>query len=643
MSDAARTPSRSLESLKKEAKRWLAALESDQPEARQRFERALPNAPAHPALRDVQLALARENGFAGWAELKRAIESSRAPQSMLLAEYDAMAATLLDAYQTGTPEAMERLYRITWHRRSWQSLRDYLQLDLGKRPRSPGEDVEITLDDSRFLVAREHGFENWNALETFASSAKPKSMFATSPIRVVEPAEGENNREIATSREWNEIARQLAANPLAYLDAEGQMTDDALELISRVGTITRLQLGGSKRLTDEGVRYLAQLPRLEHLDLRDTGITDRGLVILRDLPSLQTLSLGQTRVTDDGITELAHCHELRTVDLSFTHTGDRAIAALAGKEHLHTLRTGNFVTNAGIPLLHELPVLKAWRAGEVRMGLTSYDAKPNYLMLRGSFTDSGMTHLRGLDGLFALNIDDSALALTSAALEPLVSLPNLGWLAADAKDDWMSLVAAMPRLRFLAAQDTTAGDDGFVALSKSQSLEYIWGRRCHNLRTRGFAALANMPSLRALSVSCLNVDDAGVATLPTFPALRELMPMDVPDAGYRHIGKCRDLESLVLMYCRDTTDAATEHITGLAKLKDYFNSYTTITDRTPELLSTMDSLERITFSACHYLTDAGIAKLARLPGLREVGVSGRRVSPNVRNAFPPTVSVHYSP
>ena len=72
-----------------------------------------------------------------------------------------------------------------------------------------------------------------------------------------------------------------------------------------------------------------------------------------------------------------------------------------------------------------------------------------------------------------------------------------------------------------------------------------------------------------------------VAALPAFPALRELMPMDVPDAGYRHIGKCAALESLILMYCRDTTDAATEHITGLANLTYYFNSYTTITDRTP--------------------------------------------------------------
>ena len=63
--------------------------------------------------------------------------------------------------------------------------------------------------------------------------------------------------------------------------------------------------------------------------------------------------------------------------------------------------------------------------------------------------------------------------------------------------------------------------------------------------------------------------------------------MDIPDAGYRHIGKCQSLESLVLMYCRETSDAATEQVTGLPHLRKYFASYTRITDRTPELLSTM--------------------------------------------------------
>jgi len=118
------------------------------------------------------------------------------------------------------------------------------------------------------------------------------------------------------------------------------------------------------------------------------------------------------------------------------------------------------------------------------------------------------------------------------------------------------------------------------------------------------------------------------------------MPMDVPDAGYRHIGRCNELESLVLMYCRNTTDAATEHITGLSNLEYYFNSYTTITDRTPQLLSVIESLERITFDSCHNLTNEGVAKLARLPKLRELRVSGRQITDDVESSFPPSVSVH---
>ncbi len=298
------------------------------------------------------------------------------------------------------------------------------------------------------------------------------------------------------------------------------------------------------------------------------------------------------------------------------------------------------LTDAGMPLLHELPVFKSWHGGVAELSLLGHKSLPNHLSLRGTFADSGMRHLRGLDGLFGLNIDDSRLAITADGLEPLIALAHLAMLGVDAKDDWMPHIARMPHLRFLGAQDTAAGNEGFAALSRSRSIEYIWGRRCHNLRTRGFMALAAMPALRGLSVSCLNVADEGIAMLPTFPALAELMPIDIPDAGYRHIGKCERLESLILMYCRDTTDAATEHITGLRNLSYYFNSYTTITDRTPALLSTMDSLERITFDACHGLTNAGVARLARLPKLRELRVSGRGITAEVRAAFQPGVVPH---
>ena len=118
--------------------------------------------------------------------------------------------------------------------------------------------------------------------------------------------------------------------------------------------------------------------------------------------------------------------------------------------------------------------------------------------------------------------------------------------------------------------------------------------------------------------------------------------MDIPDAGYRHIGKCGRLESLVLMYCRETSDAATEQITGLPLLRSYFASYTRITDRTPELLSTMSSLESVTFDKCAGVTNAGIRHLTRLPHLKLLGISGQRITADVAAAFSSAVNVHYS-
>jgi hypothetical protein len=97
------------------------------------------------------------------------------------------------------------------------------------------------------------------------------------------------------------------------------------------------------------------------------------------------------------------------------------------------------------------------------------------------------------------------------------------------------------------------------------------------------------------------------------------------------------------MYCRDTTDRATEHLTGMRRLKRYFASYTQITDQTPELLSGIASLEDVEFSACAGLTNAGITVLARLPHLRKLGLGGMpRVTREVIGLFGPAVTVRYS-
>jgi hypothetical protein len=571
---------RTFDTLKKDARRWLAEIAAGDAEARARFARLLPGGPPTPTLRDVQLALAREQGFAGWAALKRALEPDPAASAATLAQYDAMADALLEAYRTGTPEAMERHYAYTWHRRAWPGMRTYVQLDLGKRPSEPGGDVAITLDDARYLVARERGFDTWNALRASVANLPGGAPHVTTVA---------------------EAKRQRLR-----------------ELLERSDT-TALDLSGVREVTDDHLAAIGRLSRLEHLNLSGTSVTDVGVGHLRG------------------------CEQLRTVNLAWTATGDGALRALAGTPHLHSFESGVGVTDDGIALLHDWPVFKAWRGGDERLELLAWDAAPNFLVLRGPFTDRGLARLRGLDGLFALNIADARLAITAGCLDTLSELPHLARLSVEATDAWMPGLARLPHLRFVSIQDTPARDEAWMELARSPTIEQIWAGHCSGLGDTGFRALGRMPRLRGLSVSCRHVSDDALAALPDFPAVRELMPIDVPDAGYRHIGRCHQLESLILMYCRETTDAATEQIAGLSKLAHYYNSYTTVTDRTPAMLSAMESLERITFDACHGLTDAGVAALARLPRLRELRVSGRGLTAAVGRPFPPTVAVHRAP
>lgn len=634
------TPKTTLGGLKAEAKRWLKAIRANGEDARARLARAVPDPPAHPTLRDLQHALAREHGLPGWTALKQRL-STQSP----MRRYEAVAEALVVAYRAGEPNAMRIVWDYFGHRRRWDVMRRYVRLDLGRseEPPDPADD-EISLADAQFLVARAQDFESWNALEGHVTTVPPGRNMAVKAVAVCAMQTSGEGEPAALSRDWEDVIDLMRSRRLDGLAANGQMTDAILDRIARVDHIAMLDLAGSNALTDDGLRHLARLPQLRRLNLEGcAGITDHGLQVLRDLPALESLGIAWTSITDEGARHLAACNQLRAIDLSGTPSGDGAIRALAGKAHVADFRSGNAVTDAGFACLHDLPMFEQWRGGDARMSLLGFDAGPTFLMLRGPFTDAGFTQLVGLDGLFALNVDSDRLSITGLALGPLVDLPHLEWLAFDAKDDAMPYIAALPRLRFLMCQDTMAGDDGFVALSRSRTIEYIWGRRCYHLRRRGFVAMADMPALAHLSVSCKNVDDVGLAELPRFAALRELMPMDVPDDGYRHIRRCHGLTSLVLMYCRETGDAATSHIVELPHLTKYFASYNRITDRTPEMLSRISSLEEVTFDTCAGLTNGGIAALARLPRLRALKVSGmKNVTADVVGAFGPGVRVHHS-
>jgi hypothetical protein len=650
------TPATSLDTLKKTAKRWLKELREGSHgnnDARTRFARAYPSAPATPSLRDVQHALAREYGFESWIMLTKAVaqpasdETSARPRARTAAEYNRLAEDMVRAFDARDEAALQRFNEHYGRSFTFEDLwAEVWRRVYSFRQRAFKANTQhLELAEAQTVIAQDAGFASWTTLQGATTAG-------TSPIPPYEIDATENGiapRRQLSDREWDEVIAVMKERRLTSLSANGQMTDAVMARLSTIDHVTALSLGGSRELTDDGLQHLARLPQLERLELSEYPggkLTDRGLDVLRHLHALRSFEMTWQRgITDAGVANLRHCDRLERVNLMGSPTGDGAIGALQGKPFLSQFSSGRLVTDAGLPLLHNFPLLKAWRGGEVAANVKDI-ANAGRLLIDGPFTNHGLAGLAGLDGVFDLDLFWHVTGITTDGFACLAALPNLRSLGADgalSDDTAMAHFAAIPRLRRLRAQESAATDDGFEALARSRTLQFLWGRDCPNLGSRGFVALSRMPELRGLGVSCRNVDDAALATLPEFPSLQELTPIGVTDDGFRHVGRCERLERLTCMYCRDTTDAATAHIVALPRVRYYYAGLTKITDRSLQLLGSMTPLEQIEFYECNGITDAGLPFLASLPRLREVHLDSLPgVTFEGTRVFPAHVRVKYS-
>jgi hypothetical protein len=632
------TPATSIVNLKKEAKRWLSALRAQDPDARARLDRTHPTAaaPAEPVLRDVQHALAHEHGLESWIALKAALAnaeaSSPAPWSTLNAEgYEQLARDLVLAFDSRDESALQRLNAHYERAYTFDDLwAEIWRRDHAFRQRSSRVPKNyLHIDEARMLIAQDAGFGSWSKLtEAVTTGASRVPAYVADDVdNQIVPCRQLNRSE------WDELIAVMKERRITRFDARGLMTDELMARVAELDHVTALSLGGSRQLTDDGLLQLARMPQLELLNLNEYPggrLTDRGLAVLAHLPNLRRLEMTwQSGITDAGVAHLRACDRLEHVDLMGTPTGDGALEALQGKPRLRRISSGQLVTDNGLRYLRNFPLLQACDgADEVANADPDDDVAQKrlrdggaHLLIDGPFTDAGLVSLAGLAGIVDLDLFWHVTNLTSAGFVHLRALPNLVQLGADGKlsdNEAMRHFAAMPRLRTLRAQESVATDEGFEALSRSATLAGLWGRVCPNFGSRGFLALSKLPSLRTLGIGCANVDDDALSTLPGFPSLRELTPIGVKDDGFRHVGQCERLTRLTCMYCRDTTDLATEHIAGLRQLTYYYAGLTLITDRSLEILGRMTSLEQIDLYGCNHVTDTGLVHLAALPRLREV-------------------------
>lgn len=101
---------------------------------------------------------------------------------------------------------------------------------------------------------------------------------------------------------------------LVWLKAGGAgITDAGLEVIGRLGSLTRLYLEKNP-VTDRGIAHLKNLAALQYLNLGGTGVKMQGLEQLKSLKNLQHLYLYQTPVYGTDWTNLQRLFPKTEID-----------------------------------------------------------------------------------------------------------------------------------------------------------------------------------------------------------------------------------------------------------------------------------------------------------------------------------------
>lgn len=148
----------------------------------------------------------------------------------------------------------------------------------------------------------------------------------------------------------------LSASALsAEIDLTGwDISDSDLAILARSRRPTSLNLSRT-RISDAGLKLVAEFMDLRQLSLSGTAVTDRGMPELARLQRLESLDLSHTRIGDDGLRSLTRLGELRKLDLRSIAVSDatlRDLARLAKLESLSLDETN--VTEAGLKQLEQL-------------------------------------------------------------------------------------------------------------------------------------------------------------------------------------------------------------------------------------------------------------------------------------------------
>jgi Leucine-rich repeat (LRR) protein len=165
---------------------------------------------------------------------------------------------------------------------------------------------------------------------------------------------------------------------IVNFDDGSDPTDDELVVVERLTDLKQLTLMNRKRITDDGLRHLIKLSKLEVLALNGTNIRGKGLQNVVHMQQLTGLTLDNTPLTDDALEYIGQLDNLQWLFLSNTRITDDGLKHIATLRRLEDLQLrGTSITDEGVKHLYGMTSLTRILLGDdvSREGRAALQAK----------------------------------------------------------------------------------------------------------------------------------------------------------------------------------------------------------------------------------------------------------------------------
>lgn len=428
--------------------------------------------------------------------------------------------------------------------------------------------------------------------------------------------------------------------------------------INKLTSLKYLCLQRCEEVTTNGWKMLANLKRLEMLDLRySLGLVYAEAVgSLAQLPALRSLTLDGTDVEDSGLRRIEGMANLCTISmrscfgvegpgLSAWGTSmpaltdiDLSVSYRIREEAVKALATSTSLTRLNLQLCYEGLTDSSLRA----IARMPYLAELN--ISGGScLTDEGVCALAALSSLTSLDLGGSE-ELTNGGVQAISKIHTLTSLnlcgCRGVSNEGVLTLGRLTNLRCLnlnqcVGVSSVVGlavssnlvslslelldslqDDSLHEISHMSLLRSLNLRHCNCLTTEGVKALARLTDLRYLQLDGIRVKDEGVAALANLKLLNclSLALSDVTDAGLRELTCLQSLQSLNLRHCSKVTDKGVQALAGL-QLKCLNLDFVMLTDNGVSALAEFSSaLTSLSLSGCR-VSDKGLMSLTSMTKL----------------------------